>query len=100
MRRWTRRWWPFGLLVALAAAFVLLFVQVQHQQDSLRRDQDAIERGRLHSCQQTYRSFPEVFRPFFPADRKTWPPMVRRNWAKLIKRTDELARGCSQQIQP
>ena len=72
----------FGALVVLAFGFF------------------SLQNSRLESCQRTYRSFPLMFRPFFPADQSQWTSSMRGNWDKLQTRADDLAGQCGKQIHP
>lgn len=63
-------------------------------------NQNAIQQSRVASCKQTYRSFTEMFEPFFPANPADWTERQLRDWEKLGERADELAARCAQQTKP
>lgn len=57
------------------------------------------QQSRIASCRQTYESFNEVFKPFFPPPKKRTQEQ-RDNLQKLSDRVDELKKNCSVQTRP
>lgn len=92
------------LAFATLALFVLLAaLGFFGWRDSVHRDHD-IQSGRLESCQRTYQSFLDVFRPFFPPGKPTlkngWEQRQIDNWHSLENTVVRKKAACPAQIQP
>jgi hypothetical protein len=59
-----------------------------------------VQDSRVYSCEKTYQSFPEMFRPFFPREQSDWTPEQVTNFNKLTTRANELAKRCRHQVSP
>jgi hypothetical protein len=62
-----------------------------------------IQSNRVASCERTYSSYIEVFRPFFPSGpptkkNKRWAPEQRRDWGKLSRTVERLKGRCDEQV--
>lgn len=95
-----------GLLL-LALATVVLFIGLVITGvvgwAILENRADDIQRGRLESCQRTYQSYIDVFRPFFPegppiASNKNWTAEQIENWENLNRTIRRKKTQCPSQI--
>jgi hypothetical protein len=57
-----------------------------------------VQDSRIFSCERTYHSFPEMFRPFYPREEKDWTPEQVSSFNKLTARANELAKTCTHQV--
>lgn len=78
------------LYIALGIALLVIYI-------NLGQKSDAIQDSRLVSCERTYESFNEVFKPFFrPAAQRT--KKEQSDFDKLHNKIKELKDRCSTQI--
>lgn len=76
----------------IALTIIVIFMVTANRQRI-----DDIQTSRINSCRATYRSFPEMFKPFFPPNRSKWTDKQEADWNKLQNRATELASKCKRQ---
>jgi hypothetical protein len=99
-------WYGFVLIFLSFAAGALLIGIVFTGSSRIKENKDLvaeIQTNRVASCRQTYESYIEVFRPFFPSGRPTkqnkrWAPEQRKNWGKLTGTVERLKGRCDEQV--
>jgi hypothetical protein len=64
----------------------------------IRESQHDIQKARVESCQRTYSSFNEVFKPFFPSPSRQ-SKKQKEDLLKLKNTVVKLQRHCAEQTQ-
>lgn len=90
LRRWQRR---INIWIAIFTAIVFYSIW------QLRSQNSNIQHSRVRSCQVTYRSFRDVFEPFF-RDPKVQTLKEKLDQAKFEAIITEKIKGCSTQTKP